>query len=378
MLVNSSAAFSDSYVLAQFDCSYTTLHSRVRRATVKPADQVDTRELDLWLAQTYRMLRWASRGDRPLRVGPGRSVDVGELRGYDGFGSGWSPPEEGGIWTTGPRSDLTISVEDVEDGGYVLILDLGMICVGRDDLLRVTMFANGERVSAREFAFAHRAIPWRLELPASAWDAGRIELSLGVDEPRSPLMLGWSEDDRPLGIHIRTLSVEQLDRRVEVGEDVVFSEGSGAERLLGEGWWQLEPTGVWTAGEEARLSLRFSEDLPAEVELVLDALPFLTTEHSSLDVAVWAGEERVAEQTFRYGKSPRPLRIPLTDGVVDEQRRALLALRLDHPARPVELGAGTDPRRLGLHLRSLTVQEPAAGLTTNGAITRLRALLGRG
>jgi hypothetical protein len=36
VLVNSASAFWNPYILAQFDCSYTTAHSRVRRATVKP------------------------------------------------------------------------------------------------------------------------------------------------------------------------------------------------------------------------------------------------------------------------------------------------------------------------------------------------------
>ena len=63
MLVNSSAVFCDAYVLAQFDCSYTTLHSRVRRATVKPADQVDAVAVNRGVERSYRMLRWLSSGN---------------------------------------------------------------------------------------------------------------------------------------------------------------------------------------------------------------------------------------------------------------------------------------------------------------------------
>src|SRR5439155_14080655 len=36
LLVNSAAAFWDSYILANLDCSHTSPHSRVRRATVRP------------------------------------------------------------------------------------------------------------------------------------------------------------------------------------------------------------------------------------------------------------------------------------------------------------------------------------------------------
>jgi hypothetical protein len=36
VLVNSTSGFWNEYVLGQLDCSYTTIHSRVRRATVRP------------------------------------------------------------------------------------------------------------------------------------------------------------------------------------------------------------------------------------------------------------------------------------------------------------------------------------------------------
>jgi hypothetical protein len=36
VLVNSTSGYWNEYVLGQLDCSYTTIHSRVRRATVRP------------------------------------------------------------------------------------------------------------------------------------------------------------------------------------------------------------------------------------------------------------------------------------------------------------------------------------------------------
>jgi 2-polyprenyl-3-methyl-5-hydroxy-6-metoxy-1,4-benzoquinol methylase len=377
MLVNSSAAFCDAYVRAQFDCSYTTIHSRVRRATVKPAHEADTAELDEWVERAYRLLRWARRhegGETRLTVRPGETIEFAKLDDYPGFGRGWFPPEEGGCWTDGPRSELRIEVDELSDGDCVLTLMVGIVCVAPDDVLRVALLANGEQVAAREFVNAPRPFPWRVELPAGAWAARETDLTLLVDEPRSPLDLGWSEDARDLGIHIRSLAVGPIDHGVRVGETIVFSDQSGADRLLGQGWSTVEPAGVWTVGEEARLKLRLTDGGPADHELVLDARPFVTRGHSTLEVEVWARNECIAVHTFRYLKPARRLRVPLATGLIDTDSPAPIDLRVREGARPVDLGVSNDPRLLGLHLRSLTVGEAGAAGAGNGHGPSLRKL----
>ncbi len=82
-----------------------------------------------------------------------------------------------------------------------------------------------------------------------------VDLAFVIDEPKSPAEAGWSDDDRRLGIRLQAVALEEVDRSVRPGERIVFSEGSGTERLLGEGWSFLEPTGVWTDGERASLVL---------------------------------------------------------------------------------------------------------------------------
>ena len=62
VLVHSWTVFWDAFVLANFDCSHTTAHSRVRRATARPvpADDAATRRA---LARERVLLRWATRGE---------------------------------------------------------------------------------------------------------------------------------------------------------------------------------------------------------------------------------------------------------------------------------------------------------------------------
>jgi hypothetical protein len=134
----------------------------------------------------------------------------------------------------------------------------------------------------------------------------------------------------------------------------VFAEGSDADRLLGNGWSGLEPTGVWTVGEAAVLILKLPAT-EADVDVVLGLTAFVTPDHPQLEVGASALAARVAH-VFRYPKVHDRLRVPLPQAARDASGRAALELHLHEPARPVDLGLGGDLRPLGVHLRSLTVR----------------------
>ena len=118
--------------------------------------------------------------------------------------------------------------------------------------------ANGERVATRDFSYGDPE--WRIELLAPV--PAEVDLAFVIDKPKSPAEVGWSDDERRLGIRLREVALEEVDRSLRPGERIAFAEGSGAERLLGEGWSFLEPTGVWTDGEQASLVLKLT-DAPA-------------------------------------------------------------------------------------------------------------------
>ena len=143
-------------------------------------------------------------------------------------------PDQAGIWTEGSRSELALALEGIGESDYVLALSLNSICVAPDATLRVEAHVNGERVAARDFSYGDPE--WRIELPAPVPADGEVDLAFTIEDPSSPLELGWSDDDRRLGILLRAVTLEEVDRSVRPGEKIVFTEGSGAERLLGEGW----------------------------------------------------------------------------------------------------------------------------------------------
>jgi hypothetical protein len=365
VLVNSSSGLWDAYVLSQLDCSYTTVHSRVRRAMVKLVPEGDGGAIHMDLAMAHRMIAWYARdeiGGQGVMLRPGQSIEFADREHYRGFGAGWSAPEDTGIWTQGERSDLRIAVEGIDRGEFVLTLGLGMICVGSDESLRVDLLANGDRIATRAFT-GSVGRPWRVDLPGDALRGGELKLTFLVGDPRTPAELGWSNDDRRLGLHIWTMTLEQVDRSVRLGQKIDFCDGSGAHRLLGDGWSQLEPTGVWTVEDTARLAFRLVDQAPGDLELVLEVVPFVNAEHPELEAEIWTRGQRLGGRVFRYGRVEQALHVRVPHAMMDEEGGVVLEFHLREPARPVDLGLGSDPRRLGLHLRSLTAREPGADVT---------------
>jgi hypothetical protein len=349
----------------------------LRTATLLPADDEATKAA---LARERRLVGWAARREvagARLHIRPREPVELAELTDYGGFEDGWVYQGGAGIWTEGSRSELALALDGIGERDYGLALSLGSICVAKDGSLRVDALVNGEVAAVREFSYGDPE--WHIELPARLPADGQVDLALVAENPSSPRELGWSDDERRLGILLSTVTLEEVDRTVRAGETVEFAAGSGAERLLGEGWSTPEPTGVWTTGERAGLVLRLSDVPPGDAEIVLAGDAFVTPEHPELDVEVWAQDERLAGRAFRYGRrfsrqrtAHRPLRVVVPRSVRDETGRTVLELRLRDPARPVDLGLGDDSRSLGLHLRSLTVQGASAHPTLWDAVRRRR------
>jgi hypothetical protein len=559
MLVHSSTVFWDSFVLSNLDCSYTTPHSRVRRATVKPVPD-DDEKTRAAIAHEHRLIRWASRGgpDRgSLRLAPGKPLELADLDDYRGFGEGWSYPDEGGVWTQGSRSALAVVLDGVEgNGDYVLALSVDGVCIGPDRLLIAELWLDDVRVASRPFGTDLLHLPWHIELPPHVLAGGKADLSIAVNEPSSPLAVGWStnddrplgilirrvalaaregeatksalvrerrmvrwatrgvgqgrlhlrlgealeladlddyrgfrdgwaypdeagiwtlgcrsdlvlaldgveesdlflapvlalslggvcvlpeaplkvdlllneervasrlftqdvpvtwridlptrvladdnlhfsflideprspravgwsiDDERPLGILVHGMAARAVDRTLGLGEIITFAAGSHGDRFLGEGWGELESTGVWTVGEEASLILELAAPRQMHVELVLDTTAFVAPDHPKLEVEVSVQGERLADQVFRHGNAHRQVHVKLPTAAGDESGRTVVGLVLRDPASPVDLGLSGDVRRLGLHLHLLTTRRTGGRWTLSNilrdAIAKLRGRL---
>jgi hypothetical protein len=310
------------------------------------------------LADERRLVRWAARGDlgsRRVRVGVGETREVAELEDYGGFGEGWSFPTDSGMWTLGRHTELALRLDGLDEEPCVLAFGLASACAGPEAPLEVDLLLNGERVSSRVFGRGESTLTWQVELPADVRADGSVDVSFAIAEPRSPLTVGWStEDDRPFGLLVRSVTLKVLDRSLRIGEVVTFTTGSGGDRFLGEGWGELEPTGVWTIAEAASLVFALGSSAREDVELVLEGTAFVARDHPELAVEVAALDRPLAEAVLRVGKPRGRLHVPLREAA--RAGEAVIDLRLHHPARPVDLGLSGDFRLLGFHLHSLVAR----------------------
>jgi hypothetical protein len=335
----------------------------LRGITLLPADDPAART---GLARERRLLAWAARGEvgrGRLHVRPREAVELADLVDYAGFGEGWMLyPDQAGVWTEGSRSEVAVAFDGTRGGDYALTLSIGSICVAADASLAVEAMVNGEPAGTCEFRHGNSA--WRIASPTPMPADGEVDLTLIIDKPSSPRELGWSTDDRRLGILVRTITLEDVDRSARPGEEIAFGERSDSERFLGQGWSKPEATGVWSDGEKAFLVLKPTPDRPGDVELALAVDAFVTREHRELNVEIYAGGQRLGSRAFRHrigarrlGRGHRRLRVVVPATARDDWGRVVLELRIQDPARPVDLGLSDDSRRLGLQLRSLMVQE---------------------
>jgi len=262
VLVNSNAVYWDAFVSAELSSSASTPHSRVRRCVVR--DVPDTSEAARTAdVRALQLLRWITRGDsvkHRLHVLPGNEIHVADLDRYSGFGHGWAFPDQTGLWTQGPCSELAIAL-DGSSGPCHLTLTFDDVDVAAQGSISFDLLANGERIASSEFSrfgrdrrrrrsgqvleprrrmreaaralglnrirtlrwVYHRAVAartrahevlrrkversggprmrWRVRVPSRAITDGMTDFMLVVREPVS-----WS-DDRQRGLHLAAVEI---------------------------------------------------------------------------------------------------------------------------------------------------------------------------
>ena len=120
-----------------------------------------------------------------------------------------------------------------------------------------------------------------------------------------------------------------------------------------------ETHGRWTDGARVRLDFRLPGRPPGGVVLRLESLGFVARGlvHEQRAAVLVNGRHLADWAVMDTVLRSRSLEVPAE--VLDESGRVTLELRLANCVQPLQLGLGTDTRRLGLLLRRLSWQERA-------------------
>jgi hypothetical protein len=179
-----------------------------------------TKSADRWLRNNGLVdqacvLDQATRTWTPHRTPEPKLLPVGQPADFTAGGNsdsfivpgGWSGPEPSGRWTDGSPAALEMKIELPIDGAIELVAEAAAYISERHPEQEVEVLVNNRKVGVWNFkadsaAFAER----RLYIPPELVRSIPVTtISFNLLNPASPQALGYSTDNRTLGIQIRKL-----------------------------------------------------------------------------------------------------------------------------------------------------------------------------
>jgi hypothetical protein len=145
-----------------------------------------------------------------------------------------------------------------------------------------------------------------------------------------------------------------------LGEDLRFCAGGNASRFVLEGFSHSEAWGRWTAGPSANVVLPLADPVATDLLLELAILPLLHGElHPVCAFSVTLNGSVVLRiDETRGAINHYEVRVPRA--LCADASVLVLGIAVAEPARPVDIGQGTDERLLGLGLVTLRISATEA------------------
>ncbi len=158
-------------------------------------------------------------------------------------------------------------------------------------------------------------------------------------------------------LHVRPLTAaeqERADARYRVGwphgRPIRFGAGHGGHRMLGDGWSEPAPWGVWSDGPAASLTFAPFPAVTGVMWLQLRVRAFIQPQAPRLAVRVLLDGHLHAVWRFAHPRDREPAErlVEIPSG------RDLVTITFEIPdcRSPRDIGLGDDPRRLGVGLLS--------------------------
>ena len=136
---------------------------------------------------------------------------------------------------------------------------------------------------------------------------------------------------------------------------VAFGTGGVGVPGLDYGWGAVEQWGTWSVGKHAYLRLATLPAAKRPLDFDLFFRTFLHIKHRQTQVEIWANGDKITGWALN-DPMPKLYRLTLPAGCLGPNGAIDLEFRIANPCSPLELGASTDARLLGIGLEWLCVR----------------------
>lgn len=286
------------------------------------------------------------------------------------FVSGWSIKEPMGVWSAGKKTTLTLPIGLTSDAVPVAI-DVNAFLPNSDYVQHVPVsvrhrllgnFGFDTKLTTWTFDAQHQGGMQIVSIPAKQIKHGIATLAFSFPDATSPADQQLSTDGRKLGIFVRSIRVGGAGRPpvspptfavLAPGAQVNLSKQLFKPLYFASGWAAKEPSGIWSGGKEAVLSLPVAADAKI-LSVVLEVDAFLPNQDYVQHVTVKAGDLPIANWIFDSTMTGGTMTLSIPAGAV---KNGVMTLNFSLPdaTSPAEQKVSSDPRRLALFVKSVAI-----------------------
>jgi len=177
--------------------------------------------------------------------------------------------------------------------------------------------------------------------------------------------------------NVASLELERTETsdRVVVGPGVKVAFGTGGVGVPGldYGWGAVEQWGTWSVGKQAHLRLATLPAAKRPLDFDLFFRTFVHTKHRQTQVEIWANGSKITGWALN-DPMPKLYRLTVPVGCVGPNGAIDLEFRIANPCSPLELGASTDARLLGIGLEWLWCRPTETDKSSRGPLGLLRLI----
>ena len=272
--------------------------------------------------------------------------------------TGFGQPEQNFTWTNAKEATIEIPWPELQDN-YGLSMAVKMFPFLDNGVLKkqfVDVLVNDKLIAKWT---VDKADVYTAVLPGDIKNQGDIiNIKFVINNSQSHK----KRDARNFGIAVQNLSLIPFDLNnpdnfatYDIGDEILFTQGNGAEKYMVSGWSAPEQDFTWTNGKDAVVKLFVNDTKDKKLQLNIYGHAVFASKADNQKIMVYVNDQELT--TWEVGKEYGTYSVKLPESVV---QNGALQIRL-HIDKPVKVGQ--DPRDLGMAVNMIKVSQVFAAKT---------------